>query len=540
MCYALPKLLMFFFVFAAFSLASISSSSPPPSDHFSYSVSSPSPPFDHVFYSDHCDSIVPQSMQSRYVGSRILKRHTGYYTGGSGILSQNSSFQPYHESEYWIEFTPWSVQRTYVPGLFKIDGSLRFQRGSAFYYVGNVTTHRRPSSVSFKLSGFWSESSGKICMVGSSSNYLGHGRCLYYPAVLKLYNVTSVTSLITGTLESSMSSESDPRYFRTVSILMTPRINYEYPLVSNKCNDSCSAGSDFPSSSFPLATFCSVLSTIKGHEFDLKYSSHCLSTKNCTPFAASELPHVVSLKAIECSENTQRLKVEVEYAQSKNSWYRRSFYPDRILLGEGSWDAKNNQLYVVACRVLNATNSISNSTHVGDCSLRLSLRFPEIWTIGKTSSTVRQIWSSKNVTASGYFESITFESPQNYMVRFPHPDLKYEYTKIDKLIKLCPRNKAAHRNTYKHLKAFSPEMRFGMQVKNSKREVAWGSAVPLFGADSFYHYRYLYLQAASSGDFAPPVSYSYHSIPVNISYQITINFNQLGKIFQTAKIFELK
>ncbi|KAB2605668.1 hypothetical protein D8674_005385 [Pyrus ussuriensis x Pyrus communis] len=116
------------------------------------------------------------------------------------------------------------------------------------------------------------------------------------------------------------------------------------------------------------------------------------------------------------------------------------------------------------------------------------------------------------------------------MVMFPHPDLKYEYTKIDKVIKLCPRNKAAHRNTYKHLKAFSPEMKFGMQVKNSKREVAWGSAVPLFGADSFYLYRYLYLQAASSGDFAPPVSYSYHSIPVNVSYQITINFNQLGKV----------
>ncbi|XP_068309837.1 receptor-like protein 3 [Pyrus communis] len=184
-------------------------------------VSLPSPPYDHISYSDHCDSNVPRATPSGYVGSQILKSHTGYYTGGSGILSQRSSFQPYHEPENSIEFTPSSVQTTYVPGLFMIEGSLRFQRSSVFDYVGNVSKSLRPSSVSFELSGFWSESSGKICMVGSGSNYLAHGRGLYYPAVLKLYNVmssTSVTSLITGTLESSMSSESNPKYFGPVSI----------------------------------------------------------------------------------------------------------------------------------------------------------------------------------------------------------------------------------------------------------------------------------------------------------------------------------
>ncbi|KAM1646186.1 hypothetical protein ACFXTN_007248 [Malus domestica] len=128
MWYSLPKLLMFFFVFAAFSFPSISSSYPPPSNHFSYPVSSPSPPYDQSSYSDHCDSIVRWSKPRTYVASQILNRHTGYYTGGSGILGQKSSFLPFHERQDSIQFNFWSVQKTYVPGLFMIEGSLLFPR----------------------------------------------------------------------------------------------------------------------------------------------------------------------------------------------------------------------------------------------------------------------------------------------------------------------------------------------------------------------------------------------------------------------------
>lgn len=82
-------------------------------------------------------------------------------------------------------------------------------------------------------------------MVGSNYDYLGHGRWLYVPAVLKLYNLinsTSVTSLISGTLESLVSSENDSSYFGPVSILMLPRMNYEYSLVSNKSDDTSTDG----------------------------------------------------------------------------------------------------------------------------------------------------------------------------------------------------------------------------------------------------------------------------------------------------------
>lgn len=69
-------------------------------------------------------------------------------------------------------------------------------------------------------------------MVGVDSVYSKQGDLFNdIPALLKLYhlkNFTSVTSLISGTLESLMSSQKDPSYFEPISILMLPRINYQY------------------------------------------------------------------------------------------------------------------------------------------------------------------------------------------------------------------------------------------------------------------------------------------------------------------------
>lgn len=53
--------------------------------------------------------------------------------------------------------------------------------------------------------------------------------------------------------------------------------------------------------------------------------------------------------------------------------------------------------------VLNTTYSLSNA-QVGDCSTRLRLGFPAIWSIRDPSNVVGKIWSIKSVNDSGYFE----------------------------------------------------------------------------------------------------------------------------------------
>ncbi|KAK9004933.1 hypothetical protein V6N11_042383 [Hibiscus sabdariffa] len=147
-------------------------------------------------YSDHCLSVVAESVpNSEPPGYEDITRHT-------------NSFSVYTTK----------LNRTDKDGVFMIEGS--FELHSPFYIRSllhgtskdpAVMPQEPPAIAEFdnpfvsKLHGFWSESSGKLCMVGTGSAYLNEGTLLTPAAVLKLYNIensSSITSLITGTLES--------------------------------------------------------------------------------------------------------------------------------------------------------------------------------------------------------------------------------------------------------------------------------------------------------------------------------------------------
>ncbi|RXH83147.1 hypothetical protein DVH24_003645 [Malus domestica] len=530
--------LMFFFLFFATSSAASSK-------------------FDlQTAYPDHCASFVPQSTpKGDAQGPPDQHRHTGYYTrgGGSDVLSPSSLYYPNENS---VQFVIKSIRETDVQGLIKLQGSLIFPR-DAFYFVGSTSTTSNMSSsrsvlrprrsISVTLGGFWSQSSGKLCMVGSGYDYLeGRSYLHHIHSVLKLYNFansTNATSLISGTLESMNSSENDADYFEPISILMLPSMNYQYTLISNTWETiSTSGGTDSsnPTSSLNIKRFCSVLSNeVPYHAFDLKYSSRCVSVNNCTPVAASSLPRFMFLKLTECLEDARRLRVLVEFEDSSNFWYRR-FDPNTTLVGEGSWDAEKNQLSFVACKFLVAAGSWNN-TSVGHCSTRLSLRFPAVWTIGNSSSMVGKIWSNKTVTEPGYFEKITFESLEDDMGRTLIPGAKYEYTKINTVNKLCPKKETARGKTNVYADPFSYEMRFDMSAKNSKGQDAWGRSVPIFVGNQFYQaYGYSIASAEdedeSTAPESSPVRYSFnHSNPYNISYKISIHLLSLAT-FQNASV----
>ncbi|KAB2605639.1 hypothetical protein D8674_005356 [Pyrus ussuriensis x Pyrus communis] len=545
----LPNLLMFVFLF--FTTSSAASSK-----------------YDHqTAYADHCASFVPQSFPKGFaLGPPYEHLLTGYYTGGggSGILSPISS---YNHSEKSVQFFILKTRETDVPGLIKIQGTLLFP--GTYYFVGNSSTTRnsfssgsvpRPRrSIRFKLGGFWLQSSGKICMVGSGyGNSKGRSYSLNIHPIFKLYNFmnsTSVTSLISGTLGNMISSKNDPDYFEPISILMLPGMNYQYTLISNSSeNRSTSGGSDNsnPTSSLNIKRFCSVLSReVRNHAFDLKYSSRCSPAKNCTPLIASGLARVVSLKPIECLKDAKRLRFLVEFVDSSNVWYRRPFDPNTTLTGEGSWDAEKNQLSCVACRFLDAAGSWNN-TRVGDCSTRITLRFPAVWTIGKTSSMAGEIWSNKSVTESGYFEKIMFESPQDDIGRVLIPGVKYEYTKTKQVSNLCPKKKTAHRKTNVYPSPFSYDMSFDMSAKNSKRQAAWGNSVPISVGNQFYRAYWYSMQdvnsmastESESESVAPdssPVRYSFnHNNPYNISYKISIHRLSDAKFGNTSVLNEMQ
>ncbi|KAF3944152.1 hypothetical protein CMV_029355 [Castanea mollissima] len=480
-------------------------------------------------YYEHCSSTVAGSNSKEFPLSKLPlpRTHNGYYTGGDELLTQNSySWSPTFSNS--ISLRTRAVHETDIPGLFKVELSLTFQVSNIYYQ-----DRRRRNSVTFRLQGYWSESKGNLCAVGTGFTYSKEDYLLKLFAVLKLSNLTkstNITSLVTGTLES-LSSDNEDSYFVPISMLLFPQMNYKYSYVSNDSKDRCSGGSDhlpkgLSLSSLQTRSFCSIVARAV-NQFNLKYSWGCVSAKNCSnPLDKSigYVPNLMSLSEIECSDDKERMRVLVEFANGSYIDYYRHFSPKMTLVGEGSWDESKNQLCIVACRFLGMTQSFSDA-HLGDCSTMLTLRFPAVWSIRGASSMVGQIWSVKAGNESGYFDKIMFQSDRNYMQGDAGvSSAKYEYSKIDIARNSCSNPAKTRGKAYPN--AFSYEMRFDMSVKNSKGNIGWGYSAPISVDNQHYQYS-SYVESEEPANFNS-------SGPVNISYVIGITVNSMISPFNKS------
>ncbi|KDP45929.1 hypothetical protein JCGZ_11832 [Jatropha curcas] len=291
-------------------------------------------------YRDYCNSIVPESTTTSPELTTIPfpPNQDGYYLGGDGIFEHPNSTLYYYSSttRKVLVFQTDHVHSTNVDGVYKVEGSLILQPSRTSYYVEDVrysysyspqviSSWSERGALSFQVEGFWSKSTGQLCMVGSSSSY---------------------------------------------------------------------------------------------------------------------------------SEQ------------------------------EGSWNAKENKLCVVACRISAATSSL-NSSIVKDCSIRMSFRFPSVWSIGNISDIVGNIWSKKRRNELGYFKRIRF---QNYMEQVRGiPGLKYEYSLVDKARKSCPEKQPSRKKGSQYPDPDSNEMQFDMSFKNSSgKRVGYGYARPVFVGDHIF------------------------------------------------------
>jgi hypothetical protein len=513
---ALPWCFMLFFLSITFTFNSFSSSATPDT------------------YYDQCSSTVLGSSAKEVRLSKfpLPRTHKGYYTGGDNLINQNSySYYPSFSNSIFLRTK--AVYGTDVIGLFKVELDLAFQ-------VGETYRQQRPrrSSITFELNGFYSETSGKLCVFGPASTYSKDGGLLKLVGVLKLYNLTkstNVTSLISGTLES-LSSDNEEAHFDTISMLFLPQMNYTYTYVSEDSKDGFyGIDYDVPQSlslsSLPTQTFCSIVSRAV-NQFNLKYSKGCnISEKNCNPLdkGLGYVPSIMSLSEIDCSEKEERMRVLVEFPNGSYVNYYQSFNPNMTLIGEGSWDESKNQLLIVACRFLGMTQSFADA-HLGDCSMKLSLRFPAAWSIKGASSIVGQVWSNKTQNELGYFDKIMFRSARDQMRGiYGVSSLKYEYTMIDLASKSCPKPDKSKTKGKLFPTGFSYDMRVDMSVKKSKEVVGWGYFVPISVGDQFYQ---LSNSIGSVLGSEEPSNFT-TSGPVNISYNIDLTLHMGGSIHPT-------
>ncbi|KAM7256161.1 hypothetical protein ACFE04_011902 [Oxalis oulophora] len=431
-------------------------------------------------YTKHCNHIIPQSQISltptRSTRSHALRISSSFYINptNSSIQSDSSSTS----SSFY--FAPRNIRSTIAEGVFSIEA-----------YVTVKAPIISSRAINFALQGFWSENSKRLCMVGT--NFLLK---LTYP---NSRNLSVFDCLVKGVLVTLDDDSS-------VSILGVAKFddeNYQFMLSNaNACENV--VVNDDGGGNLPLDNvnkeFCSP-NSIRIDAFELDYGNECRNV-SCDVPGVGYLPKFMIYKTLNCVDN-RKFQMLLGFRNSSHVGGSFQFDPRSVLIAEGKWDQKKNQICAVACRIMNYTHSLENAV-VGDCSVRLSLRSPAVWSIKHRSSVMGQIWSNKTSSEQGYFGNIGFHnSRRSYYIP---PSVKYEYANTENVTRSCEKFKT-DKGVNKYPRADSANLRFDMFVKNSKGQRARGFASPLFVGDRFYQF----------------VRQNPSSVKVNISYQLVMH-----------------
>ncbi|KAL3631417.1 hypothetical protein CASFOL_024401 [Castilleja foliolosa] len=470
-----------------------------------------------VSYADHCSSFVPESSTTTRISQRSLPNLiTPYLTGGDRLLGVKQENQSFYDKGKLLKLR---IQpnhyKTIAQGIYKVEALLSIR--SPYLYYSNETDnsvyagsyYRRSSrargSIRFRLTGFWSEISRKLCMVGSTVDEI---RTVDFDVVLKLNFASEYpniyTGVVSGTLESTSHVVNDPGYFDPIFLFQFPELsNYSYSLFSGEIGGGSFFGDSevvkkSPSLGLQPINLCSMVSTI-------------LAMESETGMLSSGF---FALYPIQCSWPEKKLRFMVKFQNM--SYGDQEFDLASTLIGEASWDDKSNELSGFACRILNPSDNPKHA--VGDCSMWLTLKYNATWNIRNEPEVDGQFWSTKKVNDSGHFGKVNLTS----FDRTPFPDLHYEYSELGRVKKLCPVKKPAKKRDI-YPDGHSYNMRFDLSVKNSKGDgIAWGYANPVSVGNDLYDRNDMIV-----GDAYVSTEMPLHEKSTNISYKIGINTNKV-------------
>lgn len=320
-------------------------------------------------------------------------------------------------------------------------------------------------------------------MVGS-----GFGKLSSNHVVLKMdyLNSSSIfSSLVNGTLESVNVSERSGLSLNVVSILGVNLRNYKYELIDEESQRNVfSLLDDRANVSLGVGDLgqkvCAYV--VSAGFVELEYEKDCKSG-NCNFLGRANgdlLPSVMYFNEIECLEDG-RVRFLLGFGDSGHNGYRLPFEPNMTLVTEGRWDGRKKRLNMVGCRIF----SDGDEGFVGECLIRVSLRFPARWTLRERSPVVGELWSTRSANESGYFGRVTLSSIKNRHIRVAR--LRYEYTEIDKTRRFCANKTIMQKELgRKYPNALSSDMRFDMVARNRRVNDLWGYSSPLYVANTPY------------------------------------------------------
>ncbi|KAJ3708920.1 hypothetical protein LUZ61_012625 [Rhynchospora tenuis] len=411
-------------------------------------------PLSVTSYSQHCDANASQPTRLLFSASDSFSISDGIFFGGGHQL-KNFLFPPPSKGinrffdttmPNLFYFQPTQVHLTRDNGILKLEGTLVLQGGYARIesksHPGRYHHERR--KVIFKFLGFWSQYTGKLCMVGladyqpSDEDHIADARS----AVLKLdfpktSNIT--TSVINGTITSTALGSS-PAYFDTISLQAYEQKAYKYTITLH-AQESCSDLPEAGSVATDVESICSNLESFMRGEY--------FSSRKLVSLLGFEY---ISISQLKCSSSGRVHMLML--LSNQGAYFRRSTHlqPGKSLVAEGIWDHQKHRLCLLACKLIWEENHSSARPKIGGCNLGLAIWFTATFSL-------------RNL-----------------------PGSKYEYTEVDTAKMYCtiisnPDHKIKKRYPDASLHR---DMSFDVNVLDSNGKSGWGR-IEQVSVDDTYH-----------------------------------------------------
>ncbi|XP_074570524.1 uncharacterized protein LOC141827175 [Curcuma longa] len=366
-----------------------------------------------ISYAKHCGDTVPESEATALVVKHFdhTSFRNGYFSGGAGLFSPVDTSAVFAPPS--VNFQTKSLHKTKKNDTFRIQAAMTLFGASQKRRQHRRRFDRSPHAVAdtatFEdLAGFWSESTGKVCMVGRGVYSDAQGKSLLLSAVLIL-NFPTVsnlnTSLIDGEVEI-LNSVGEPNNFGSIAVLAYYASNPYHFTIFPQATSSCSAVK------------------IEEDSLEIEPFRACI-------FLSNRVFRIDFKNSADCSEGSCLLPTEngstnfyLEFSNSSSFSFDMPMIPERSLVGEAYWDRRKKQFCLLACRVINADSP--DHPHVGACDVGLTLWFPTVMTLKERSDVVGRIWSNKDKKDAEYFDMASIYSLNDGLNRIH--GLKYKRT----------------------------------------------------------------------------------------------------------------
>ncbi|KAG6484031.1 hypothetical protein ZIOFF_060824 [Zingiber officinale] len=449
-----------------------------------------------ISYAEHCGDTVPESEATALVVKHFdhISFRNGYFSGGAGLFSQVDTSAVFAPPS--VNFQTKSLHKTEKNGTLRIQAAMTLFGASQNQrqHWRRFSPHAVVEEATFEdLAGFWSESTGKVCMVGRGVYSDGQGKSFLLSAVLIL-NLPTVsnlnTTLIDGEVEI-LNRVGQPNNFgsNSITVLAYYAPNPYHFTIFPQATSSCSAVKiEEDSSEIEPARACPFLFN-QVFRIDYKNSADC-AEGSCRPLGKSLwfTPRFLSLNQIFCLENGS-INFYLDFSNSSSYPYDMPMRPERSLVGEAYWDRQRKQFCLLTCRVINADSP--EHPHVGACDVGLTLWFPTVMTLKERSDVVGRIWSNKDKIDAEYFDMASIHSLNDGWNRIH--GLKYNYTEADSVGNSCS-NRITTSSESGHQVYPGPKslggVRLGINMNDAKGKRTWREANFLSVGDSVFEYHY--------------------------------------------------